>query len=357
MALTFVKGEFPELGEPEMTQMILDEYNFKPARKRKALALGPSSSFAAPAPGGEEKVNMLQPRKGKPKPRKINLQGTMTGGAMGANGRSSSSMGMGGGGGRAPLQRPEESNGRSPQRPVLHPEPRGGALDAFARAADEPLSMASGSAARARMFEGARGMFDDRDRRGDAYDDRERSRRDMYDDRDRYRERSRTGDKRKASISDDDYGRPAKGRSLGASRPLPPVQEIRAPLVTISGGSLGGGVKLLPFPRAQSGIQTNQEDGSGSFKAENAEAPKKSKLSFVQGGNDLWHGFLPTPATLIVATSQFCAAACSDGTVHTYSTIGGRQLDEFRLEVPASDMVGCDGRLLILTADGKVRVM
>lgn len=339
MAVSFRPEEFPELGLPDMTQQILDEYNFKPVRKRKALTLGPSSSFAAPAPGGEEKVNMLQPRKGKAKPRKINLQGTMTGGAISANSRSSSSMGMGGGGGRVPLQRPEESNGRSPQRPALHTEPGGGALDAFARAADEPLSMASGSAATARMLEGARGLFDDRDRsRGG-----ERG--------------SSAGEKRKASLSiDDDYGRPAKGRSLGASRPLPPVQEIRAPLITISGGSLGGGVKPLPFPRPQTGIQTNQEDGNGSFKAENVETTQEYSVTFSQGGNDLWMDFLPSPVILITATSQFCAATCLDGTVRTYS-IGGRQLDSFKFSIPATDIVGCEGRLLVLAADGELRVM
>ncbi|BEI86202.1 hypothetical protein CcaverHIS002_0604890 [Cutaneotrichosporon cavernicola] len=267
----------PELGQPEMTQMILDEYNFKPARKRKALTLGPSSSFAAPAPGGEEKVNMLQPRKGKPKP-----------------------------------------------------QPRGGALDAFARAADQPLSMSSGSAATARMLEGARGMFEDRDR----------SRRDMYDDRGSH---AGAGEKR-------------KGRSLGASRPLPPVQEIRAPLVAISGGNVGGGVKPLPVPRVQTGLQTNQEDGHGSFKAENVGATQEYSVTFSHGGEDRWKYFIPSPAILITATSQFCAVACQDGTVYTYST-GGRQLDNFRLSLPASDIVGCDGRLLILAADGELRVI
>ncbi|KLT43237.1 WD40 repeat-like protein [Cutaneotrichosporon oleaginosum] len=345
MAVSFRIEEFPELGLPEMTQMILDEYKYKPARKRKALTLGPSSSFAAPAPGGEEKVNMLQPRKGKPKPRKINLHGTMAGGAVGANGRSSSSMSMGGSGGRAPLQRPEDNIGRSPQRPVLHTEPRGGALDAFARAADEPLSMGSSSAARAHMLEGARGIFDDRDRdraRGRAYDDREYP---------------RGGEKRKASMSgDDDYGRPTKGRSLGPSRALPPVQEIRAPLVTISGGSLGGGVQPLPFPRPQTGIQTNQEDGNGSFKAVNVESPQGYSVTFSQGGSDLWMDFLPSPAIIIAATSQFCAVTCLDGTVRTYST-GGRQLDSFKLATPATDIVGSDGRLLILAADGNLSVI
>ncbi|BEJ17036.1 hypothetical protein CspHIS471_0604370 [Cutaneotrichosporon sp. HIS471] len=344
MAISFRPEEFPELGQPEMTQMILDEYNFKPARKRKALTLGPSSSFAAPAPGGEEKVNMLQPRKGKPKPRKINLQGTMTGGAMAANGRSSSSMSIGGGGGRAPLQRPEEGNGRSPQRPALHTEPRGGALDAFARAADLPLSMSSGSAATARMLEGARGMFEDRDR----------SRRDMYDERGSH---AGAGEKRKVSLdTEDNYERPAKGRSLGASRPLPPVQEIRAPLVTISGGNVGGGVKPLSVPRAQTGLQTNQEDGHGSFKAENVGATQEYSVTFSHGGEDRWKYFIPSPAILITATSQFCAVACQDGTVYTYST-GGRQLDNFRLSLPATDIVGCDGRLLILAADGELRVI
>lgn len=299
-ALSFRKDEFPELGAPDMTQKILDEYGYKPARKRKALTLAPSSGFIAPTAGGEEKVNMLQPRKGKPKPmRKINLAGTMTGGAV-PNGRPA--MGSGGSGGRPPLQRPDEG-GRAPlQRPTLHSEPaRGGALDAFARAADEPLSVVSGSAATARMLGEARGVFD-------------------YDS-----DRSRAGDKRKASM-DDDHGRPPKGRSLGASRALQPVQEIRAPMASftrVGGGGGGSGGQVLPTRRLQTGIQTNQDDGNGVFKAENDVDREQYSVTFSQGGNDLWMDFIPSPVVVIKATSQFCAAGCADGAVRVYSA-GGR---------------------------------
>lgn len=288
IAIAFKAAEFPELSVPEQTQKVLDEYEYQPKRRRAApqKMLSTSTSFSAAPAGATEHVNVIVPRKGKPKERRrINLSGTMTGGAQ-PNG-SSISAGGGGGGGRPPLQ-----------RPVSPPPQRRGAVDAFAAAADDNISFGSPSAATASMLRNARVAFD-------------------YDS-----ESAHAGDKRRAS-TEPESGRTPKGRNMGSSRSLAPVQEIRAPRVIIASGGGQGSTISLSLPSIQSGLRVQQEDGSGVFTAENGTDDKPHhSVTFAQGGKDLWLDFLPSAILAIVATSKFCAAACEDGSVRIYTTAG-----------------------------------
>lgn len=288
VTIAFRAAEFPELSPPELTQTILDDYHYQPKRRRAApqKLLSTSTSFAAPPAGATEHVNIIVPRKGKPKERRrINLSGTMTGGSQ----QNGSAAGSGMSGGRPPLQ-----------RPVSPPPTRFGAADAFAAAADDDISFGSPSAATASMLRKARVAFD-------------------YD-----AESARAGDKRRASI-EPDSGRAPKGRNMGSSRALGPVQEIRAPRVVIAGSGGGSGSSImLPVPSIQSALRVQQEDGAGVFSAENGADDKPHySVNFSQGGNYLWLDFLPSAVLAIVSTSKFCAAACEDGTVRIY-TVSGR---------------------------------
>lgn len=286
VAIAFKAAEFPELSVPEQTQKVLDEYEYIPKRRRAApKILSTSTSFAAAPAGATEQVNIIVPRKGKPKERRrVNLSGTMTGGAK-ANGSASG----GGGGGRPPLQ-----------RPISPPPARRGAADAFAAAADDHISFSTPSAATASMLRNARGAFD-------------------YD-----ADSARAGDKRRASI-EPESGRTPKGRNMGSSRTLAPVQEIRAPRVVIASGVGQGSSISLPLPSIQSALRVQQEDGPGVFTAENGEGDDAHySVTFSQGGKDLWLDFVPSAILAIVATSKFCAVACEDGSVRVY-TVAGRQ--------------------------------
>lgn len=273
--IKFEEGEFPELAEADMTSKILDEYGYKSTRKRIAPSkpLSVSSSFTAPPPGATEHVNVIIPRKSnKPKGRRINLSGTMTGGASSSNGPPRPSMG-----GRAPLARPAAS------------PPRSGAQDAFSRAAEEPLSFGSGSAATASMFAG----MDD----------------------------SRVGDKRKFGFEDDN--RAAKGRTMGASRPMARIEEIRAPRVVLGGQASGSGGHVLPIPSVQSALRVQQTDGHGILTAENASDDSGSNtVSLSINNQDVWTDFIPSPALAVVSTASFSAVASEDGSVRVYSAAG-----------------------------------
>lgn len=270
----FQEGEFPELAEADMTSKILDEYGYKSTRKRIAPSkpLSVSSSFTAPPPGATEHVNVIIPRKSnKPKGRRINLSGTMSGAPASSDGPPRPSMG-----GRAPLARPAAS------------PPRSGAQDAFSRAVEEPLSFGGRSAAIASMFAG----IDD----------------------------PRVGDKRKFGFEDD--ARSGKGRTMGASRTIARIEEIRAPRVVL-GGQVAGSGHVLPIPSVQSALRVQQTDGAGVLTAENSpDDGGSNSVSLSINKQDVWTDFIPSPALAVVSTSSFSAVASEDGSVRIYSASG-----------------------------------
>ncbi|KAL1412113.1 HIR complex subunit [Vanrija albida] len=311
-AIQFETKEFPELSGPEETSKILKEYEFKPKHHRPVRVLQSPADFTSAPTNAVEHVNVLKPRKGKPAARRINLSGTMTGGA-GANGSAAQPSGSLG---RAPLQRPT----LQPPSPQVS---RRGAADAFSFANDQPFSSRAGGDATARMF----------------------------DDVDAFR----AGEKRRTY--EDDF-RAVKHRSLGSARTVGPVSEIRAPRVILSGGSGGGGGHLLPLPSIQTVVRVQQDEGGGVITAENdASDSSRSSVSFSANGKDIiWIDYVPSPILAVVATSAFCAAAAEDGTVRVYS-VSGRHLASLKLPAPVSELAGSKDMLLVATVDCNVRVI
>lgn len=307
-AMQFRPDEFPELAAADMTDKILEDYKYNPPHRRKApqKPLSVTTSFTAAPAGAQEHVNVIIPRKAPKKaPRRIGLSGMMGGAAAATNGSASAS------GGRAPLA-----------RPALTPQ-RGTAADAFAFAADQPLSDSPVAAATARMFE--RGAFD----RDSAL-------------------------KRKAS--EDDFGRGApKGRTMGReSRNLGPVQEIRAPRVAIS-ASTGSG-HLLPVPSIQSVLRVQQDEGQGVFTAENSTDGGNTTIALAVNGKESWVDFIPSPALAIVANTCMCAVASEDGMIRVFSP-AGRHISSFKLPYPASELAAGREFLMVVTVDCMVRVI
>lgn len=277
MAARFEAKEFPELAGFEATDEILQSYNYKPAGRSRAppKLLSVSQTFAQPQSAGPEHVNVIVPRKAPPKKR-LPLSASM-GTAM-ANGSSSaglSSTGLSSTGLRPPMRGPE-------------PAQQSGFGDAFSNTELQPYTPGSRSAATAAMFD------------------------DLH------------SSDRKRKAPEEDYGRTPKGRSMGSSRALAPVQELRAPRVSlgVTGGSGVG--RLLPVPSIQNVLRVQQEDGAGVLTAENAAGDGHNAVRFAKDGKDQWIDFIPSPALSIVATASLCAVACEDGTIRVYS-VAGRQ--------------------------------
>jgi hypothetical protein len=300
MAVRFKAEEFPELGGHDMTDNILDAYNYKPAgrpRPRPIIAprtLDESTSFASAKSGAEEHVNVIIPRKAPKKTRRVALDRTM-GGPMGATIKASQPMSNGGsqgGGGGA------GASGRAPlQRPIPAPPSRPVSADPFA-AEELPLTEDSGSAATARMFEGAHRAF---------------------------------GSDLKRKALDDEYNRPAKGRTMGTSRSLAAPQEIRAPHVVFA--STSGSAHTLSVPTIQNVQRVQLDDGIHALTASNSENLDDPEDLFgtmvtyadIKENKDVWVDFLSSPILAIAATLQISAIACEDCSIHICSTASGRK--------------------------------
>ncbi|WWD19490.1 hypothetical protein CI109_103951 [Kwoniella shandongensis] len=309
-AISFDPEEFPELAEPEATDVVLKEYGYKPQQRiSRAASVNPIGQIAngfGPSTSSSTTVNVLQPRKGKAKSRRIDL----------ANGSSN-------------------GNARSLQPPSA--DPFGGPIQSFGTSAQETT---------ARMFQEAQSAFGSSSRQtnGD------------------FGNSPRTGLKRKASLFADGEGdRAVRGRLMPTTqaRQNEVVQVIRAPhILPISSGSTSS--RILSVPQVQSVVRATQTDvkgGTAYLEAHNAvDAIAQNLVTFHKDGQSQWVEYLPSAVLSLAVTSSFSAVACEDGSVRVYS-LGGRHLSNMKLASPCHDIQGNKDMLLIVTSDCQVRVI
>ena len=268
-AISFDGQELPELAAPESTQIVLDEYQYRPSKR--AIARPIASHTGPPAVNGfgalhvsTAHVNVLQPRKGKPAHQRRRIDQT---------------------GSRAKL----------PSSPE----------DAFSSAPLQPFASPSATqASTARMFQDAHSAFPN----GSRYADGETG------------EHSRMGTKRKASLLPEGTPRAPQGRTVSSapSRQFVVVKESPAPRVPSQFGSLS-------VVHVQRLLRAKPRDGDESvyFEAQNAEnARGKTKVTYCANGHDRWLDYLPAAVLALAITSTFCAAACEEGSVFVYSPAG-----------------------------------
>ncbi|ORX40750.1 putative transcription corepressor [Kockovaella imperatae] len=258
-AISFDDAELPELAEIEKTELVLNEYGYKPVRKsvpRPIQSQTPVNGFG-PQPSGSH-VNVIQPRKGKSKAQSLTSQ-----------------------------KRRVELGGFGPPAD---------SHDAFSSGQLQPLG--SGQDHTARMFEDAHAAFGDNSAGP-----------------------SNLGQKRKASLSNDDH-RQYKGRTMGSSRSDVDVKEIRAPRVVVSGDGSRGRTLPVPRVQTLLRVKSTYDE-SLYLEAENSEDAKgKTRVALSQDGQNQWLDFMPGPVIAMVLSESFCAVGCEDGMVMVYSPAG-----------------------------------
>lgn len=291
-AISFVPDELPDLGPPEATQIVLDEYQYKPRRQVKSIAplinSAPqhSTGFGHSSSTTGAQVNVLQPRKTRPgdQRRRVNLS--------------------------KPDQDRQQPRAFAP--PALAPPamqaPRSDERNDGFSAFDGPIqplaSPSQAQASTARMFKDAYMAFD-----GDAAMDSPR------------------GQKRKASMVNEK----ATGRLMGgASTSNVDGRELRAVRLPgnvsdlPSSGKSGGFSLSIPAVKSTLRVKPKSAaDGSIYFEARNAETAKeKNMVAFSQGGKDVWLDYVPAAVLTATVTDRFCAIGCEDRTVIVYSSSG-----------------------------------
>nr|XP_019010171.1 uncharacterized protein I206_04639 [Kwoniella pini CBS 10737]OCF48952.1 hypothetical protein I206_04639 [Kwoniella pini CBS 10737] len=302
-AVSFYPVELPELGQPELTQKILDEYEYKPKRGlTRAASIQPplsiTNSFGASAAPSSTVVNVLQPRKKNSANRRVDL-----------------------------------SNPASTSRSI-HPATN----DPFAA----PIQAFGGSnghqASTAQMFEDARNAFSNNTANGDSP--------------------GRAGSKRKAVFGEDD-ARAVRGRLMStAQNDNHPVEVLRAPRVSVQGGSTSS-QRQLPVPQIQSVVRAalSQEEGSAYFQAQNSHSPDGlTKISFVKDNQGRWVDYASSSVLALAVTNKVCAAAHEDGSVVVYSP-AGRRLSTLRLGSVIYELQASEDKLLVVTSDCQIRVI
>ncbi|WVR07812.1 hypothetical protein IAU60_004855 [Kwoniella sp. DSM 27419] len=306
-AISFDPSEFPELGAPEATDKVLQEYKYKPKRSAtRAPSVNPqlapttSTGFGA-STSSSNVVNILQPRKGKDKNRRrIDL----------SNG-----------------------NARALQPPPS--DPFGGPIEGFANSS-------SAQASTARMFADAHAAFGGRMTNGESSSS------------------PRAGAKRKAVVFDDEGSRAVRGRLMAITQDTtaPPVEVLRAPRLQISGGSVSAS-RRLPVPQVQTVLRATwpSDASTGYLEARNAGTlDGQNRLSFSENGKTEWVDYLPSAALSLAVTPVSCAAACEDGSLRIYS-ISGRLLSNMKLGALPHDLQASNDKVMIVTSDCQLRVI
>ncbi|OCF74130.1 protein HIR1 [Kwoniella mangroviensis CBS 8886] len=303
-AVSFSPSEFPELGQPEMTEKVLEEYDYKPkrqpARGASIQPLSVSNSFG-PSASTSSVVNVLQPRKkGQGSNRRVDLQNPAS------NSR--------------PLQPPSR-------------DPFSGPIQQFGDSSGHQASTA-------KMFEDAHTAFANGGQQVNGGS-------------------PRAGLKRKAALTSEEETRAVRGR-LMATTPAntAPVEVLRAPLIAAQAGPSSSG-RSLPVPQVQSVVRAAlpHNEGSGYLEAHNApSAEGVNKITFVKDGQGQWVDYLPSGVLSLAVTAKLCAAAMEDGSVMIYSP-SGRQLSYLKLGSLCHDLQGNKDKLLIITSDCQVRVI
>ncbi|ORY28137.1 putative transcription corepressor [Naematelia encephala] len=307
-AVHFTEAELPDIAPHNVTDEILAEFDFKPPPRAtpRPLPAAPTASSTGFGPsvssGGH--VNVLQPRKAKPKP---------------LNGKKRIDL-SGGGDSRA-------SNGFGPPNNFQD-------ADAFSSAPIQPLASPSAAqASTARMFRDAHSAFGNGTSDGDNV---------------------RAGHKRKASLLVEGAERVPKNRTMGGSSVRTgEVSEIRAPRVPVAGPS-GQSGRFLPLPGVQNVVRT-QFQGS-ELEAQNAvQAGQRNKIVLRRDGQDQWIDYVPCGITILSVSDKFGAAAGERGELFVYSS-AGRHLATLKLDSPISEMTIKGGQLAVVTAKCLLRV-
>ncbi|WVQ81686.1 hypothetical protein IAT38_003811 [Cryptococcus sp. DSM 104549] len=305
-AIHFDEKEFPELADAATTDAVLKEYNYTPPQRHPQntglasnLAGGSFANGFGPSTTTSTTVNVLQPRKGKAKPRRVGL----TNAAAASSERSF--------------------------QPPAPPDPFSAPIQGFASASAAQESTA-------RMFQDAHAAFG-APSPGDLAV-------------------SLSGGKRKADVFDDDS---LRGRTMAMtpSRQGDAVQVLRAPLVASSSGGASSSNRALPIPQIQTLVRAAPSDNTGVyFEARNASRSQgPTTLMYGKAGQELWVDYASAAVLAVVVTTAFCAAACEDGSVRVYSP-AGRHLSNIKLTAPAYDLKGREDMLLVITSDSHARV-
>lgn len=273
-AISFDDKEFPELAESDATQVVLDEYGYRPVKRASTRPITSApltnvNGFGVPHVSTAQ-VNVLKPRK-----------------------RESAEQ----------RRRIDPSGSRNQGQPVNE--------DAFSAAPIQPFaSPSTAQASTARMFKDAHAAFANGNVHGDG---------DVG-------ETPRVGTKRKASLLAEGSPRVPRGRMMATTQPrhTDDISQIRAPRVTVAGPSSTSGGSL-PVPNIQSILRAKLRDGDEStyLEARNAaDDGGKHKITYSSHGQDRWLDYLPSVVLNSTMTSSFCAAACEDGSVFVYSSAG-----------------------------------
>ena len=273
--MSFNTSEIPGLAPFESTQVVLDSFGFQAPKRStaRAPAINPAGTVSngfGPATSTSNQVNVLQPRKGKPKPaqrRRIDLGG-------------------GAGGFRPPVEN-----------------------DVFATPLQPLLSPSRAQASTAQMFENARNAFGLSNGNSDAAD-----------------AGPSRGHKRKSELLEG--GIPAR-KVLGASNTaFEAVQEIRPPrTVSTNGTSLTGSGKVLALPAVQSVLRAKSTAAQGEtyITAHNARSDsERNKVVLSRGGYDIWADFVPSSLVGLCASEKVSGVSCEDGTLVGYMSSGRR---------------------------------
>ena len=272
--ISFEPEEFPDLGSPDKTQLVLDEFPYKPKQRASAPmppAL-PNGNHAAPNPSS---INVLKPKPklaGPPQPRRrVDL----------ANGAGASRSGF-----KAPA---------AMMSPISISDP-------FSAAPLQPLvSPSHANASTARMFQDVPHNLVN----GESSS-------------------PRAAAKRKANLLGDESRAP-KGRMMISARDATggDVRELRAPRVPIAGSGAGPS-KLLPVPSVQTLLRATSRDDPGvHIEASNAAtAAERNRITLVVSGQDVWVDYVPSAVLCMTATSKFAAVALENGSLLLYSPAG-----------------------------------
>lgn len=270
-AITFDSAELPEMADMTKTQLVLDEYNYQPTKRiARPMPMQPPSTNGFTAIPSSAQVNYIQPRKGKPKAKRIGF-----------------------------------SNGDGTGlRPPLGP-PNGEHHDAFSAAPIQPFgSPSTAQASTARMFQDAHAAF------VNGIDN----------------DPSRGSQKRKASLLGDTSPR-ARNRPMTSSQPrqIAQVRKIRAPRLAMAGSSSGQTGYKMPVPGIQTVLRAIPQDSDEAvyIEAHNAEDSKgKNKVIYCQDGQDQWIDFVPSAVVCMAISSRFATLGCEDGNLFVYSPAG-----------------------------------
>nr|ODN94130.1 protein HIR1 [Cryptococcus depauperatus CBS 7841]ODO00483.1 protein HIR1 [Cryptococcus depauperatus CBS 7855] len=305
-AIQFESLEFTDIAEASATDIVLKEYNYQPKRITQPAAVQSSATSVShsfgPAQTLSTHINVLQPKKGKAKMR--------VGPSNGSGSLSSQN-------GRPPLQPPLQSS---------LSDPFSAPIQGFASASTAQVSTT-------RMFQDAHRAFGANG----------------------VTSSPRIGNKRKASVFDDEIGNGMGRLMSGNKTPNTNVEVLRAPIVSVSSNPKIS-ASALPCPQIQSILQSTVEAANIHVEARNAiDSREHNLVAYFKGDQQQWIDYVPTGIIAVVITTSYCAIACEDRSLRVYSP-GGRLIIDINLETLVYQLKGDESMLMVMTIDFCIRV-